>query len=540
MPIKDNTRTIRIESVIGGHTQFANFSADDEFKGSYSIDPDFPSTDGQGDIDGLLPSGYLRPISYDKFSGEIVTDTPLWIVTQPKDNTRYVYGANGSSYSYDGNYSVSELANIAGSGGNGAEYYDNYIYFARNTSVARYGPLNGAPAMTTDYWDTTLGKTALTDTTYPKVGYSEAIELPNHVMKRGKDGALYFADVVGNQGVLHKIKTTKTTVEGDTDDGSTYNIVDFPYGMHPTAIEVFGDQMAVALYEGSTSFGVAATRQKRAKVAFWNTSNTSTYDLIFSEEFPDPLISALINANGVLYAISGNPGFSGVRISRYLGGHSFEQIAYLEAARLPSSGAIDAVGNRIVFGGSETILGAKGAVWAVGFMRSGISNAVFNIMGSNGNYDVTALKYANLGGGANRYIQPNLDAGFGYFLTGYSTNGLDRQYRGGSYSTAVWRSKEFKIGQPFKVKKIIIPMAGKAVVANVTITPRIYFDEGTSSKTLTVINNTNYPSKRNVTIRPDGLTTGKHSFALHFEWSGTVLQTIGLPITIEIELLDEE
>lgn len=78
-----------------------------------------------------------------------------------------------------------------------------------------------------------------------------------------------------------------------------------------------------------------------------------------------------------------------------------------------------------------------------------------------------------------------------------------------------------------------------AVGANMTVVPKIFVDEQGTSHTLATINNTNYPnSERQIILRQDGVV-GKHSFFFELVWSGSSLLTIGLPITIEYELLND-
>lgn len=111
---------------------------------------------------------------------------------------------------------------------------------------------------------------------------------------------------------------------------------------------------------------------------------------------------------------------------------------------------------------------------------------------------------------------------------------------GGDYSIfpQFFNSQVYKIGQPFKITKIRIVLT-QAIAANMIITPTIYTDDGGgTSYTLTTINNTNYSGKKNIVIKPDGLT-GEHNFWLELKWSGSELCVVGLPITIEYELLDD-
>ena len=77
----------------------------------------------------------------------------------------------------------------------------------------------------------------------------------------------------------------------------------------------------------------------------------------------------------------------------------------------------------------------------------------------------------------------------------------------------------FNIGKKFVIKEIRIPLA-VAVVANMTITPKVFLDDYSSSSTagLTAINNTNYPnSERHIEQHPT--IAGNHNFCLELGYS---------------------
>lgn len=513
-------QTITIQSILGGEQSTEMFGRSGEFLQSFGIDPDFPKDDFS-----IQTSGVLRPTAMAKFSGSTVTGVPHWILTNPKTNTIYVYANDGKVHSVSSSLAMNaDVATLATSSGNGAAYYDNYVYFATNTTVARYGPLNGSPAMTTSFWVTTLSKSALTDTTYPSL---RGIEIPNHPMHKHSDGILYFGDVVSGQGVLHSIKTVKTTVEGDTDDSSTFNILDFPFGYYPTAIETYGSDLAVALIEGTDT----TIKQRRAKVTFWDTSSAS-FSKIIDVEFPDPLITAMKNVNGILYVWSGNAS-GGVRVSRFVGGYTFEELAYFEEGVPPFQGAVDAEMGKIVWGSYITEPENFAVVKSIGSKIAGLGMPVFTPFKASSatttNQIVTAVKFVEHAN--NSRLRP---------IIGWSDNaakGLDSITT--TYTTSRWDSTVFRVGQPFRVNKIRIPLA-QAVAANMTLVPTIYIDEASSSVVLPTINTTNYPnSERNAVVVPTANTEGAHSFYLSLRWTGTALLTVTLPITIEIETLND-
>lgn len=536
------TIQILIESILGGIAEYDNFAAADEFKSSYGIDPDLGVFNSDNQVSS---SGLLRPVNLVS-AATTMASLAMWIIPSAKrDKQIYVYDSVGSIYTATAGPTLTGLGDLndgATASGNGAEYYDNYIYFARDTTVARYGPLDGSPVFTDDYWVTTLSKIALSNPVYPLIGAPDtnySIPARNHVMLRHL-GKLYFADVVGNQGVLHTISTSKSSVEGDTDNGSTYNAIDFPYGMYPTALASYGTEVAIALVEGDAiSASALATNDasKRAKLVFWDPTNPNTYDSITQVEFPDPIISAMCNSNGILYTFSGQLSTPGVRVCRFVGGYSFEQVGYVDYAYLPHAGAVDAILNKVLFGSASDAVPIgykKGSVFGIGSKKSPINSNIFNIMGANGDM-ITSIRLAGLQ--ALAQLAPIIGSSNRDITTVSvfsSANGIQ-----------AWRSQTFRIGQPFKIKKIRFPLAVD-LPTGVDLLPIIYVDEQNQNSNddftpLPTINITNYPSNpRNIVIRPTGLV-GAHSFFLELQWTHTnaLPLILGLPITIEVELLDD-
>lgn len=516
---RDNSFQITIDSVFGGESATEFFSQKGQFQSSVAIDPDLPKDDS-----AVKTSGYLRPTSLAKFSASTVTSTPRWIVTNPKTQNIYVYAADGKVHTVDSSLAIgADVATLASASGNGAEYYDNYAYFAKNADVARYGPLDGSPAVTTAYWTSTLSLTAPTNTTYPSLN---GVAIPNHPMHRHTDNKLYFGDVHANgYGILSYVKTSKTTVEGDTNDSSAYNALDFGYGEYPTCLETYNTFLAVGLIEGTGT----TTLQKPAKISFWDTTSAS-YSQITSVELPDPIITALRNVNGTLYAFTGNAS-GGFRVLRFGGGYSFDEIYYSEEGAPPFAGAVDHFLNRIIWGGYTTRPSTNAVVYAYGSKQKGIPMGVHKIYASTSagaTQNVTALKYVLHA--SNK--QPGVIVGW----KDGSSQGLDKIST--TYGAAKFASETFRMGRPFQIKKVRFPLA-QAVAANMTLIPKIYVDDASSSTALTTINSTNYASsERNVIQYPAGLT-GKHNFYLELAWSGTVLLTAALPITIEGEYLDD-
>lgn len=543
-----NIRTIQIQSILGGIAPMNNFYTADQYSDANGIDPFLPPTD----IGNGLSTGLLRPSNLGALSSfGIGTNSDFtavhWLVPEPKGGNVYAYHSSGSTFSMTQNSlavtALSDGGSMSSSTGNGAEYYDNYMYFAKNTDIARYGPLNGAPSFDATYWTSTLGKAALTNTSYPSTTYWTNMRFPNHFMHRHSDGKLYIADVVGNQGTIHFISTTKTAIEGDTDNGSTANKLQFGYGLWPTAIESYGSQIVVALYEGTSNTATSSVFSRAAKLAFWDTTSQS-FNSITWTEFPDPLITGLKNIDGTLYIISGNNLGFGFRVSRYVGGTSFEDVYINNYHTLPFPGGIDGEQNRIIFASNATAGGPN--VYSLGFGVPGTKKGL-HALGGNSSGDINSFGTAVLlTNGVNTQIYRQIVLGYssGNLKSGITTTPSSAGAADYSLYTRTWTSQVYKIGQPFKITKIRFPLA-QAMAANMIVTPVITTDEGAgptytggTSNGLAIMNNTNYPGKRNIVMRPES-ATGDHSFQLKLQWTGSALCTVAFPITIEYEIIPD-
>ena len=523
--------TIKIENVLGGQNSLKYFGKEGSFSHSLAIDPDLEAT--TGDNKG---SGFLVPVPTVALTGATMDAQPLWMNTTSKDDDVYVYDRTGQVYTVTlATQVISDLNNgaaLSGSSGNGSSYYDNFQYFAKNSDICRYGRLDGARTYNQTYWTSSLSMSPLGNgVSYPSAqrggsGY------PNHPMHVHSDDKLYVGDVMVNNGInsgkgaVHYIRTKKTTTEGDTNNGSTYNALDLGYGIWPTDIDSYGTDLAIAAYEGNTTSG--NTRGKRAKIFFWDTTSASFNKEV---ELPDPLCSALENVNGVLYAFCGNPGQKGVRVLRFIGGYSFEEVLYLEDSCPPYAGATDHIMSRVLFGGFSTLGGSgdHGCIYAIGSNISGVSNGLFNVMRSVGNSQNLAVSSILVPENTD-FVSPNYYMG----IEGAATDSIERNAT--TYGAASFRSEVFRIGKEFEITSIKIPLA-QAIAANMTLAVVIDTDNLSTSTTVATINSTTYSgSERSVTIHPS--VRGKHDFVLRLNWSGTALLTVGLPIEIEVNTWD--
>lgn len=518
----------------------AYFGGKDQFRASLGIDPAQPIDDADT-VYSTVASGLLRPTPSTKISGTTLTSAPLWMKSNPKDAFGYVYDANGSAYSINTSSAVTALSDagsLTGGLGNGMEYYDNYMYFATGTDITRYGPLNGTAGFVANYWTASGGvnTTALTNTVYP-TSFKNGIRYPNHPMCRHSDGKLYIGDVVGNLGAIHVLATTKTSVEGDTVGASVYNKLNFGYGLWPFAIESYGIYLAVALNEVS----ITNKRDARAKLALWDTTSSSFNQIIWVE-YPDPMITALKNVNGVLYVVSGNLNARGFRIMKYLGGYSFEEVFYSETGEPTFPGAVEALGKQFMAGSYTTVPESDGCVYSVGLQKSNMGQGIFNIMrstGGNASTSVTSMMLFSNGSAT------PLEFGFYSPTIGWTngaSNGIDQQQTAYNTAPSVWWSQVYKIGQPFKITRIRIPLT-QVLAANMSIVPTIYYDDGIATDTLTTIDNTNFPGKRVINLRVNNnanqVGKGQNNFWIGLKWTGSTLCNVALPIEIDFVTQNE-
>ena len=531
---------VQIGSIFGGFSPAQYFTAEGQYLAGVGLDPDLPISDAVGD---RLTAGVLRPSGYAKFSSTGVDANPYWIVTNPKNALIYSIQNNGKIVSYTSSFgSETSVGTAATSSGNGASYYNNYLYVAANTNISRYGPL-GSASLTDSVWTgATLGsQTALVNTTYPSIRGSGT--MPNHVMHPHVDGALYVCDfdstssTVANRGkgLIHKIVTKYGSAEGDTNNGSAYNVLDLPFGYMPTCLASLGNDLVIGAIQTSDS----ALIQGKAALFFWDTISDSFY---LQVDLPDALVTAIKTINGMLYVWTGNTTTgadvsNGYRVSVYAGGTTTSQVYYSDVGSPPLAGAVEAIGDRVMWGTFyqvPTTTAASPSYYAVVMalasknrQLTGGAHCIVNTSGGATAADgvVTAIKSVQQASSS----YPKLVVGW----RSASAYGLDNQST--TYGTSVFRTQMFAVGKKGIVRRIRLSLAA-AVAANMTITPKLFLDDFSSSSTtgVAVINNTNYAaSERYVQWYPD--VSFDHNFCLELVWSGTALAPVLLPLEVEIE-----
>ena len=524
-------KRLTIPHIFGGRAASQYFADEGSFDASVAVDPDLPiiSTDTR-------TSGFAVPVGYAVFSGANVTSHVVSIINNPKNTLTYVVLSNGRLISYNSSLASETLiGTCAGGTASSAFYYNNYIYIlgtgASTDDVSRYGPLNNSPTLADNVWKgATLGsQTALTNTTYPTL---RSVSIPNHVGTVHGDGTAYFTDFKDGQGLIHKISTIKGTDEGDTNGTvvpSLYNALDLPFGFYPTDIESYGTSLLIT--------GISTTdttiNQGRASFILWDPTDTISFYL-GPVLLPDPLCTAALNANGIMYLFSGNAS-NGVRVSKYLGGESVSDIAYLEEGMPPFAPAVDALGNRIVWGGFTSYPTTGSAVWAYGSKDNRLPAGIQHIAKGSGAGTtpiVTALKFVQQSSNVTPKVVLASRDGTGSQIDQYSTTAtLTSRMR--------WM---FNVGGGFEIHKLKLRFAG-AVATNTSITPTLYFDDYSSSVALTAVNTTNYTaSQRKIIYRGAEMKNcrGKNNFALELAWGSSNPLPVAFPIEIEIDVKDDE
>lgn len=388
--------TITIDSIDGGWTDAQYVASQSTYDSSVAIDPDF-AIGSQ-----IKTSGAIIPVVYEKFSSTNVSGYPKWLITDIKDELLYAYMSDGKFVSYSNTLGSETLVGTPTSGaGNGAAYYNNYIYLATPTDISRYGPISNSPSLANTVWTSTWSLTALTNTTYPSL---RGTPIPNHPMHLHVDNYLYVGDVVAGQGVIHKIKTKKTTYEGDTNDGSAFNSLDLPFGYYPTDIESYGTDVAIIAIKTSST----VLNQGKSMLFLWDGTSDSYYR---ATPLPDPLATAMLNHNGILYIWTGNA-VNGVRLSHYIGGDSVKEDVYLEEGTPPFAGAVDALGNRIAWGAWMTYPTDCASVFSYGSKKENITTSLHNVARATSTGTtplITALKYVQ----QSSNVQPKVIIGWG-------------------------------------------------------------------------------------------------------------------------------
>lgn len=540
-------QTLRIENIEGGRalTTYGP-KQKNAYDGAYGIEPDFRSNVSS------KTGGALTPAAYAKFSANNLSDAVSvnWLTTTPKDSTSYLYGyaSDGTflRYTYSAPSYGSEIAltTPTSGAGNGMAYYNNYLYLATPTDIARYGPMDGTPSLTQTVWTgATLGsQTALSNTVYPTFTAGAVLKNPNHAMHVHKDGFLYFCDVISStyattsvrgKGVIHRISTKSDgTTEGISDNGSAYDVLELPFGWYPVDIESYGNDLAV-LAMPATNLTSLTIQRGNSALFLWDTFASIPYKQI---TLPDPVASAIQNVNGSLHIWSGNT-VQGTRVSVYEGGEGVRQIALLSDSMTPMAGAVDSLGDKSYFGGyvsypTNGVLNQLACVYSIGSKLNELPRGSLHVPAATSLGNLAPVTTA-----VKMVLMDNLPRPTPVFAYADSSSSGILNFKTGNTQISNFRQR-WEIGRPFSVISVRLAL-DQAVSSGVIITPTLLADNNSSSQTLTTLNNTNFPDKTTIAYkRPEITLTGSENLTLQLVWTGTVAASVIFPVEVDIDIFD--
>lgn len=514
-----------IKSILGGKSPMVHGGIEGQFLDSQAIDPEESLSALQ------KPGGSIMPIGYSKFSSTVPSGAPMWLQTNPINQNTYVYATDGELYNYDVNLNAAGEASIGtptNGNGSGMGYMNDYLILPTTTNVSVYGPISGAAAITNSWWTATAGLTALTNTTYPG---TRNVNYPNHAGHLHTDGKWYFCDYANGQGIINKLGITTA----GANDGSAYNVLDLPSGTRPFDIESYGTDLAVI---GSILGTSTSTKQGQSWLFLWDTFSDSFYRQV---PIPAAFVSAILNVRGTPYIWGGSVDF-GWQLYRYNGGYDVEQLLDSHEGSPPYAGAVDSYGDRICWGAYHSVPSTNASILAYGYQNqrlgSDLLNSIGSLSASIGTLPViSSLKFLQQ---AHRVKRPVI----GWRTDTSAEYALSKTSAAATKNSYLW-TQSISVGKPFKIRRIRVPLTS-AVASGLQITPKIYYDENSTTKTLARIDNTNYPGESSVTYNAleieEATTagyTGQNNFFIEFYFDGTSATGIALPVEVEIETLDD-
>ena len=533
-------KRVKITGITGGRARSRFFPEGGQFTSSAGFDPDLSVGQEQ------QASGLAVPSAYTKFSSTNVNSPVIAYFGVPqKASTTYAVTANGRLISYNSSFGAETLvATVAGGNAGGACYYNNYIYIfgtgASKNDVSRFGPLDQPGAALTDAWWTGLGLTALTNTAYPLIRLAS---VPNHWGFSHIDNSLYFLDFANGSGLVHRIHTQKGTggtpyegYDNSTIIPSAYGVLDLPYGFYPTSVGSYGTNVAISAMQT-----VSATfNQGQGALFIWNPTNEITFDQqIF---LPDPAATALLSRSGHLYVFSGNVN-RGCRVSEYVGGSTVQERAYIDDGAPPLAGAVEAVGQRILWGSYCLDPVETACVWAINSRTRTKSDDVQNIacVGTQlaeKSQLCTAISWIGQQNGDEsdpQIVVANYDD---------SNTAIYRKTTGGSNTiNSVIRFPLVVIGSNFRIDRIRIPL-GDNVQSGTSMELNVLYDDGNSESAVLTISNSVQPNATRVTFKTPQITgQGQNNFILQISMASTnatIPTPIAFPVEVWVEVFDDE
>lgn len=520
---KLKTIKLKIESILGGRSPLWQMGGENQFLESIGIDPERTYTNKAKAIGSIQPVG-----STALATGSSLTDTPMWIIGTNTSTGIYVYGAGGTLYTYSSTFTVQDdggVGKVTGGAGDGACVYNDYIFLATKTDISRYGPLSSAAIMEEEFWSAAghCNMAALTDNSASFIG-TRSITYPEHVMHVHNDGYVYIGDYSGGRGLIHAFYFAND----GTGTTATYAALTLPPGYIPTDIKSYGTDLAV-LCSPKIDYALGARpKPQNSGLFLWDTVSDNFYRHVPINE---ALATAMVNKNGELYILSGALDQGG-KLSRYLGGYSFQDLCQFEEGTPPPAGAVDALGNMVVWGVWGTVPTTYAGIMSYGHRNGALpktaSKTIMRISDTTNTLPVvSSLKFIGMSG------YPRL----GWRTDTSAKYGIDGATTAPTAFANVFSSKPFNIGKPFTIRRITIPLSA-AVAAGTSIMAKVYVDNETRNYDLPDINNTNFTSSEWIIDFPNLAISGKMNFYLQFTWGGTAEVGLVPPIDIEVEVYD--
>jgi hypothetical protein len=359
----------------------------------------------------------------------------------------------------------------------------------------------------------------------PAYPASRAVDYPNHVLFPHNDGYLYVADYDGANGRIHALITDYDGANGSGE----YNVLTLPPSMMPMAICSFGTDLSIVASPTAPYAVGSIPIGQNAKMFLWDTVRGNKF--YRAVDIGEPLATAIVNRNGELFVTAGNIDV-GFKLLRYVGGDSFEQVAYVNESSPPPAGAIDVRGNMVAFGGFATYPSADAGVWAYGYRDQRLGNALNHIARASVTSGTLPIVSAL------RFLQRNQTPVIGWRTD--SAYGLDK-YIGSGTHRSVFMSRVERIGRPFRITRLVVPMAD-AVAAGTNIELDFIVDDenvtyGAGDGGLLDITAANHLGLYLIDLKELSIE-GKNNFYLKMQFAGTAEDVVQMPITYELEYLD--
>ncbi len=280
-------------------------------------------------------------------------------------------------------------------------------------------------------------------------------------------------------------------IEGYSNQFSEAAALRLPKKFTPISTASYGSDVAI----------IAISNDKTASMFLWDTFANSFQREI---KLPFNIVTAIFSHNGTLYIWGGDD--NGYSLYAYAGGDTVQPITHIDNGLPPLQGAIDAIGNRLMWGSSQIYPEERGCVWAMG--SRGGTGGLHNIASTDS--QVSSIIYKN-----------ELKIGADKFYTS-----------GGDYDS-VWRSEMLNFGRPFTLQKITIPL-GEDLGENDEIHVNVLYDNEKSSYDKK-IEMGDYEN-RNISIYPE--MVGIQNAIIEIKIKGETFIPVLFPISIDYELYE--